>query len=36
MKSPPEQIADDDAHDLVEQFIAQNARTKVKAVAASG
>jgi myo-inositol-1-phosphate synthase len=27
MKSPPEQIADDEAHDLVEQFIAQNART---------
>ena len=31
MKSPPEQIADDEAHDRVEQFIAQNAR-KTKAV----
>ena len=30
MKSPPEQIQDDEAHDLVEQFIAQNARTAKK------
>jgi myo-inositol-1-phosphate synthase len=33
MKSPPKQIADDDAHDAVERFIAQNARTKGKAKA---
>src|SRR5689334_3463634 len=28
MKSPPKQVADDDAHDAVEQFIKQNARAK--------
>jgi hypothetical protein len=33
MKSPPEQIQDDEAHDRVEQFIAQNARTKTKPAA---
>jgi myo-inositol-1-phosphate synthase len=30
MKSPPKQIVDDEAVDLVEQFIQQNTRTKVK------
>jgi hypothetical protein len=30
MKSPPKQIVDDEAHELVEQFIAKNARTKTK------
>jgi myo-inositol-1-phosphate synthase len=30
MKSPPKQIVDDEAVDLVEQFIQQNKRTKVK------
>jgi myo-inositol-1-phosphate synthase len=30
MKSPPKQIVDDEAHELVEQFIAQNARKQVK------
>jgi myo-inositol-1-phosphate synthase len=33
MKSPPRQIPDDDAHEAVEQFIAQHARGKVKAKA---
>src|ERR687885_558117 len=37
MKSPPRQIQDDDAHDLVEEFIGEHARTaapaKVKATA---
>jgi myo-inositol-1-phosphate synthase len=31
MKSPPKQIHDDDAHDLVESFIAKHARSKRKA-----
>jgi myo-inositol-1-phosphate synthase len=31
MKSPPRQIADDEARDLVEQFIKKNARTKAPA-----
>jgi myo-inositol-1-phosphate synthase len=31
MKSPPTQIEDDKAHELVERFIAQNARAKTKA-----
>jgi myo-inositol-1-phosphate synthase len=35
MKSPPKQIVDDEAHELVEQFIAQNARAKKKAPAAA-
>src|SRR3954471_9431033 len=30
MKSPPKQIVDDEAHELVEQFIAQNARKAAK------
>jgi myo-inositol-1-phosphate synthase len=30
MKSPPKQIVDDEAHDLVEQFIAANARQQTK------
>jgi myo-inositol-1-phosphate synthase len=30
MKSPPKQIADDEAHDLVEQFIRRHARGKKK------
>jgi myo-inositol-1-phosphate synthase len=30
MKSPPKQFQDDDAHELVEQFIKKNARTKSK------
>ena len=33
MKSPPKQIRDDDAHDLVEQFIAKHPRVKAKASA---
>lgn len=33
MKSPPKQIPDDDAHDLVEKFIIKHPRTKVKAKA---
>jgi myo-inositol-1-phosphate synthase len=33
MKSPPKQIADDDAHDLVEAFIRKHARNKVKSKA---
>ena len=32
MKSPPEQVPDPVAHDLTEEFIAKNARTKVSAV----
>jgi hypothetical protein len=35
MKSPPKQIVDDEAHELVEQFIAQNARANKKAPAAA-
>src|ERR671914_1731700 len=30
MKSPPKQIPDDKAHELVERFIAQNGRSKAK------
>jgi hypothetical protein len=30
MKSPPTQIEDDKAHEMVERFIAQNARAKAK------
>jgi myo-inositol-1-phosphate synthase len=30
MKSPPKQIVDDEAHELVEQFIAKNARKQAK------
>src|SRR5215207_6128789 len=33
MKSPPRQIADDDAYDAVEKFIKQHARKPVKAPA---
>jgi hypothetical protein len=33
MKSPPKQIVDDEAHDLVEQFIAANARQQTKTAA---
>jgi myo-inositol-1-phosphate synthase len=33
MKSPPRQIADDEAHDLVESFIAANRRKPVEAAA---
>ena len=33
MKSPPKQVPDPVAHDLTEQFIADNARAKVTAVA---
>jgi myo-inositol-1-phosphate synthase len=35
MKSPPKQITDDEAHDLVESYIAQNTRQKTKASTAS-
>jgi myo-inositol-1-phosphate synthase len=35
MKSPPKQIVDDEAHELAEQFIAQNARKQVKQTAAA-
>jgi myo-inositol-1-phosphate synthase len=35
MKSPPKQIVDDEAHELVERFIAKNARTGQKAPAAA-
>ncbi len=35
MKSPPRQIADDEAHDLVEAFIGKNGRSAKKAKAAS-
>jgi hypothetical protein len=31
MKSPPKQIVDDEAYDLVEAFIKKNARAKAKA-----
>jgi myo-inositol-1-phosphate synthase len=31
MKSPPKQIVDDEAMDLVEDFIKKNAKTKAKA-----
>ena len=34
MKSPPKQIVDDDAYELVEKFIKQNARKQQKAAAA--
>jgi hypothetical protein len=30
MKSPPKQIVDDEAHELVERFIKQNERKRVK------
>src|SRR5687767_573507 len=33
MKSPPKQIRDDEARELTERFIKQNARTKTKAAA---
>jgi myo-inositol-1-phosphate synthase len=33
MKSPPKQIVDDEAMDLVEDFIEKNAKSKVKAAA---
>jgi hypothetical protein len=33
MKSPPTQIHDDEAYDLVEQFIKKNARKTAKAAA---
>ena len=33
MKSPPKQIVDDEARELVESFIAKNARAKAKASA---
>jgi myo-inositol-1-phosphate synthase len=33
MKSPPKQIEDNEAHDLVERFIAQNARKTSRAKA---
>jgi myo-inositol-1-phosphate synthase len=33
MKSPPKQIVDDEAMDLVEDFIKKNAKTKTKAAA---
>ena len=35
MKSPPKQIADDEAHDLVETFIKKHARGKAKSKAAT-
>jgi hypothetical protein len=35
MKSPPVQIVDDEAYDLTEKFIAQNALKKAKVAAAS-
>jgi myo-inositol-1-phosphate synthase len=35
MKSPPKQIHDDRARELVERFITQNARAKAKAAAKS-
>jgi myo-inositol-1-phosphate synthase len=34
MKSPPKQIVDDDARDLVEDFIGKHARKRAKAPAA--
>jgi myo-inositol-1-phosphate synthase len=36
MKSPPKQIHDDEAHDLVEQFIAKYARPRQKSRAKAG
>jgi myo-inositol-1-phosphate synthase len=33
MKSPPKQIRDDEAHDLIERFIKTNAVTKPKRAA---
>jgi myo-inositol-1-phosphate synthase len=36
MKSPPKQIADDEAHDLVEAFIKKNARSRTKAAGKAG
>jgi len=33
MKSPPKQIVDDEAYELSEAFIKQNARTAAKAPA---
>src|SRR4051794_9245849 len=33
MKSPPKQIADDDAHDAVERFIEENTRKPIKVAA---
>jgi hypothetical protein len=30
MKSPPKQIVDDEAHELVEQFIEHNKRKQAK------
>jgi hypothetical protein len=33
MKSPPKQIRDDEAHELIERFITKNALTKEKAPA---
>jgi myo-inositol-1-phosphate synthase len=33
MKSPPKQIVDDEAMDLVEDFIKKNSRSKAKATA---
>jgi myo-inositol-1-phosphate synthase len=35
MKSPPKQVADDEAYDATEKFIGDNARTKVKEGAAT-
>jgi myo-inositol-1-phosphate synthase len=35
MKSPPKQIQDDEAHDLVEAFIKKHARTRARAAAKS-
>jgi myo-inositol-1-phosphate synthase len=34
MKSPPKQIVDDEAHELCEQFIAQNRRQRAARKAA--
>jgi hypothetical protein len=33
MKSPPKQIVDDEAHELIEGFIAQNALRREKPAA---
>jgi myo-inositol-1-phosphate synthase len=33
MKSPPKQIVDDEAHELVEQFVKKHARARAKSVA---
>ena len=35
MKSPPKQVADDEAYDATEKFIRDNARQKVKEGAAT-